>query len=172
MCVCVSLCNHTAWQMTKPVWWQCTHNLLLGSPTCCKNEAAPVLTMQGRLGITTDRPGIGPFWQPGTHECKLGAGREQLPAAEIERVCVEDCSGTHRPLLQPHLPRCHDHHPLPVPSMSAELRDAFRGEFCLFTLLQSPVGPFLLLQTFTPQQRSLCFQEHDWRHTDLNLPMT
>lgn len=130
MCVCVSLCNHTAWQMTKPVWWQCTHNLLLGSPTCCKNEAVPVLTMRGRLGITTDRPGVGPFWQPGTHECKLGAGREQFPAAEIERISVQDCSGTHRPLLQPHLPRCHDHHPLPVPSMSAELRDAFRAFCC------------------------------------------
>lgn len=97
-CVLLSLCNRSAWQVPKPGWRQCSHRLLLGSPTYCKTEAASVLTTGWGLGITTERPEYG---HSGNHEPmspSWGQGREQLRATDIKRVCVKDRSRTHRPL--------------------------------------------------------------------------
>lgn len=40
--ICELPCNHPAWPMTRPGPRQCTNNLLLENPIHCKNEAASV----------------------------------------------------------------------------------------------------------------------------------
>lgn len=139
------------------------------APPTAKNEAAPVLTTGRGLGITNERPRVGPFWQPWTHESKLGTGQGATPCNRSLKSLCERLLQNPQTSLQPHPHRCHNHHhPLAVTVLSVKLRDAFRGEFPLFILLESRVGPFFFFR-LSPQQRSLCFQEYDLSHTDLNL---
>lgn len=161
---------------TLPGRWQshCGDSAVItcfwGAPRTA-NEAASVLTTGRGLGITPERPRGGPFWQPWTHESKLGTGQGATPCNRNQKSLYERLLQNPQTSLQPHLHRCHNHHhPLAVTVLSKAKR-CFQRRIPPLHPPRVKGGPIFAISDFHLNNSPYAFRSVIWA-TDLNLRMS
>lgn len=138
--ICELPCNHPAWPMTRPGPRQCTNNLLLENPIHCKNEAAsvPEEILQNHQDSHKSES---PSWEQSDvlRQKPNTGGKSPLSVETVPEskdffsncTCVEIITTT-----------------TTCPSCVYNAK-RHRGEFSLFILLESEVGPCLPFEAFT-----------------------
>lgn len=152
--ICELPCNHPAWPMTRPGPRQCTNNLLLENPIHCKNEAAsvPEEILQNHQDSHKSES---PSWEQSDvlRQKPNTGGKSPLSVETVPEskdffsncTCVEIITTT-----------------TTCPSCVYNAK-RHRGEFSLFILLESEVGPCLPFEAFTTMvtmPSGMWFQPH------------